>query len=198
MKVIGITGGVGSGKTELLAYIRRHYSCEIYLADEVAHEVKQKGTECYHKLIELLGMDILAADGEIDRRVMAEKIFASESLLKQVNQLIHPAVRKYLTEKIEAARRDGKVALFFVEAALLIEAGYKSVVDEMWYIYASDQVRRSRLQSARGYSETKIRQIMENQMTEEQFRRECDFVIDNSGTLEESYRQINQKLEEFS
>lgn len=198
MKVIGITGGVGSGKTELLAYIRRHYSCEIYLADEVAHEVKQKGTECYHKLIELLGRDILAADGEIDRRVMAEKIFASESLLKQVNQLIHPAVRKYLTEKIEAARRDGKVALFFVEAALLIEAGYKSVVDEMWYIYASDQVRRSRLQSARGYSETKIRQIMENQMTEEQFRRECDFVIDNSGTLEESYRQINQKLEEFS
>lgn len=198
MKVIGITGGVGSGKTELLAYIRRHYSCEIYLADEVAHEVKKKGTECYHKLIELLGRDILAADGEIDRRVMAEKIFASESLLKQVNQLIHPAVRKYLTEKIEAARRDGKVALFFVEAALLIEAGYKSVVDEMWYIYASDQVRRSRLQSARGYSETKIRQIMENQMTEEQFRRECDFVIDNSGTLEESYRQINQKLEEFS
>lgn len=198
MKVIGITGGVGSGKTELLAYICRHYSCEIYLADEVAHEVKKKGTECYHKLIELLGRDILAADGEIDRRVMAEKIFASESLLKQVNHLIHPAVRKYLTEKIEAARRDGKVALFFVEAALLIEAGYKSVVDEMWYIYASDQVRRSRLQSARGYSETKIRQIMENQMTEEQFRRECDFVIDNSGTLEESYRQINQKLEEFS
>lgn len=198
MKVIGITGGVGSGKTELLAYIRRHYSCEIYLADEVAHEVKKKGTECYHKLIELLGKDILAADGEIDRRVMAERIFASESLLKQVNQLIHPAVRKYLTEKIEAARQNGKVALFFVEAALLIETGYKSVVDEMWYVYAADRVRRSRLQVARGYSETKIRQIMENQMTEEQFRRECDFVIDNSGTLEESYRQINQKLEEFS
>lgn len=198
MKVIGITGGVGSGKTQLLSYIREHYSCEIYLADEVAHEVKKQGTGCYKKLVELMGKEILTKDGEIDRKAMAEQIFSSDELLEKVNQLIHPAVREYLMEKMAAAKKSDRVQFFFVEAALLIEAGYKSVVDEMWYIYASDEVRKERLKISRGYSETKIRRIMDSQMTEKQFRKECDFVIDNSGTLEESYRQIDQKLEEFS
>ena len=126
---IGITGGVGAGKSAILAYIKKHYRCEIYLADEVAHEVKEPGTVCYKRLVDLLGAGILAKDGQIDRAAMAAKIFADASLLEQVNGIIHPAVREYLLERLEAAERNSDVELFFVEAALLIEAGYKELVD---------------------------------------------------------------------
>lgn len=198
MKFIGITGGVGAGKSEILKYIKRHYKCEIYLADEAAHEVKKAGTECFDRLVTLLGCDIVGEDGEINKAVMADKIFGDEELLRQVNEIVHPAVKDYLMAKYEAALENPKLELFFVEAALLIEAGYKELVDEMWYIYADRNVRRRRLMYSRGYSEEKIQNIMDNQLTEEEFRNACDFVIDNSGLLADSYRQIDEKLEAFT
>lgn len=198
MRFIGITGGIGAGKSKILGYIEKHYQCEIYLADEVAHLLKQPGTECYKALLALLGQDVAGADGQIDRQVMADRIFAAPGLLEQVNEIIHPAVKLFLMERLEAARNAGKVELFFVEAALLIEAGYGAMVDEMWYIYAEEAVRRERLRKLRGYSEEKITHIMSHQLTEERFRENCDFVIDNSGSFRESCRQIDRKLEAFT
>lgn len=198
MYFIGITGGIGAGKSELLTYIRKHYFCEIYLADEVAHLVKQKGTDCYAQLVELLGKDILGADGEIDKAAMAHAIFRRIDLLQKVNAIIHPAVQDYLMEKLRKARENPSVELFFVEAALLIEAGYKGLVDELWYVYAREDIRRRRLSESRGYSEEKISDIMRSQLSEDEFRRYCDFVIDNSGELADSFRQIDRKLEAFS
>lgn len=198
MLFIGITGGVGAGKSKLLGYIRRHYKCEIYLADEVAHKVKEKGTACYRQLVSLLGAEILAADGEINRAAMAEKIFGDPALLEQVNAIVHPAVREYLLERLAEAGQNPDIELFFVEAALLIEAGYGSLVDEMWYIYADEDIRRERLSRSRGYSTEKIEEIMASQLSEEAFRDNCDFVIDNSGAFAESCLQIDQKLEAFT
>ena len=179
MRFIGITGGVGAGKTEILKYIGQHYKCEIYLADDIGHKVKEPGTEGYQALVELLGRDILRA-------------------LEKVNQIIHPAVKKYLADRLAEARAKGDVELFFVEAALLIENGFGEVVDEMWYIYAREEVRRKRLSVSRGYTPEKIDRIMSSQLSENEFRKHCDFVIDNSDSLENSYRQIRQKLEAYT
>ncbi len=198
MLFIGITGGVGAGKSEILKYIAAHYPCEIYLADEVAHLVKMPGTKCFEELVALLGEDVLAPDGQIDKKVMADKIFGDEAILEQVNEIVHPAVREYLLEKQKAAEESGEVELFFVEAALLIEAGYGPLVDEMWYIYADEEIRARRLREARGYSEEKIADIMRNQLSEEAFSEASDFVIDNSGDLADSYRQIDKKLEAYT
>ncbi len=198
MLFIGITGGIGAGKSEILNYIKKHYKCEIYLADEVAHLVKMPGTECFCKLVSLLGKDILQADGQIDKVAMANKIFADAELLAQVNDIVHPAVKEYLLKQLEAARLKEEVELFFVEAALLIEAGYGHLVDEMWYIYANEDVRRKRLKAARGYSEEKIANIMQSQLSEEAFREASDFVIDNSDLLIKSYHQIDKKLEAYT
>ena len=150
MKFIGVTGGVGAGKSRILEYIREHYPCEIYLADEVAHLVKQPGTACFDALVGLLGEEVLNRDGQIHKGRMADKIFADPELLGQVNGMIHPAVKDFLLERLETAREKGDVGLFFVEAALLIECGYRDLVDEMWYIYADEEVRRDRLKK-RGY-----------------------------------------------
>lgn len=198
MKFIGITGGVGAGKTEILNYIRRHYKCEIYLADRVAEQLQEPGTDCFNALVELLGEVIKTPEGRLDRKQMAEKIFADPELLEQVNGIVHPAVKVFLLERLEAARAFGETELFFVEAALLIEAGYRALVDELWYIYADETVRRQRLEQERGYSPEKTAQIMARQLQEEKFRENCDFVIDNSGSLTESYKQIDRKLEAFT
>ncbi|MCM1189398.1 MAG: dephospho-CoA kinase [bacterium] len=195
---IGITGGIGAGKSEILRYIGKHYKCEIYLADEVAHQVKEPGTECHLALLKLLGEDVLAGDGQIDRQRMAEKIFSSQALLERVNGILHPAVREYLLKRYESAKKREETELFFVEAALLIECGYSGLVDEMWYIYADEETRRRRLLQSRGYSGERIDGIMSKQLSERQFREHCDFVIDNSGLLEDSYRQIDRKLEAFT
>ena len=197
MKLIGITGGVGAGKTSVLHYIKEHFSCRIELADVVAHKVKEPGEVCYYQLIELLGKEILCEDGTIDKSKMAAKIFKNQELLESVNACIHPAVKEYLLREIERERAKGEIDFFFIEAALLLECGYKEIVDEMWYIYASKEVRGRRLQKERGYSQEKIRQIMEKQLKEGEFRSGCDFVIDNSGDLKDAYRQIEERLKEY-
>ena len=194
MRFIGITGGVGAGKSEILRYIKQHYKCEIYLADEVAHLVKRPGTKAYEALLLLLGSGVAGSDGQIDKAAMAARIFADPALLEQVNGIIHPAVKEFLLERLKEAKAAGKTELFFVEAALLIEGGYLALVDEMWYIYADEAVRRERLRASRGYSEEKITQIMSSQLTEEHFRDSCGFVIDNSGDFGETCRQIDERL----
>lgn len=200
MKIIGVTGGVGSGKTELLHYIEKNYRCRILLADEASHEVMQKGGRIYEPLVALLGSSVLDSSGEINRKEMAARIFSHEELLGRVNALIHPAVREFILEAVAEEREkatagaDDAVDYFFLEAALLIECGYRSVVDEMWYIYCDLAVRRERLKKSRGYSDEKIDSILSSQLTEAQFRSGSDVVIDNSGNLEDAYRQIREAL----
>ncbi|HBA68725.1 MAG TPA: dephospho-CoA kinase [Lachnospiraceae bacterium] len=197
MRTIGITGGVGSGKTAVLAYIKEHYNCQVLLADELAHKVREPGGSCYEVLTELLGKEVLAPDGKFDRRKMAEKIFGQTELLKQVNGIIHPMVRKEILLEIDRQKKEEKIDFLFVEAALLIEGGYEKVLDELWYIYADEAKRRQRLKESRGYSDEKVSGIVNQQLSEEEFRLHCSIVIDNSGSLEDTYRQIDRKLEEY-
>ena len=104
VRIIGVTGGIGAGKSEILSYIKKHYNCRIYLADEVAHKVKEVGQEAYEPLVELLGRDVLDADGSINRERMAQKIFADNQVLFQVNEIVHPAVRRFVEQAIADAK----------------------------------------------------------------------------------------------
>lgn len=196
MKVIGITGGVGAGKSQILSYLQERTHCRVIMADQVAHELEEPGGRCYQPIVSLLGTAVLAGDGRIDRAKMASCIFADEKLLEQINQIVHPAVREYINEAITVERACGQIDYLFIEAALLIENGYGNIVDEMWYIHADEKTRRERLKKSRGYSDGKIDSIMRGQLSEEEFCGHCSVVIDNSGTLESVYRQIEKKLGE--
>ncbi len=194
MKIIGVTGGVGAGKSRVLGYIQEKYNCRIIYADQVANDLKLKGGSCYEPLIELLGTDVVGDDGEIDKNKMASKIFSNEKLLKNVNEVLHPATKNYIIEVINNERSSGVLDFLFIEAALLIECGYDKIVDELWYIYADKEVRRQRLKESRGYSDEKIDNIFKNQLSEDKFRSHCKVVIDNSGTLEDTCKQIDRAL----
>lgn len=199
MKTIGITGGVGCGKSSLLEYIKNNYNCEIVMADDVGNKVKEPGERCYRQLIDLLGEDIIdvnSREGFIDKKAMAAAIFADEKLLKRVNDIIHPAVTEYILQQRDLRKKEGKLDYFFIEAALLIECGYRKYVDEMWFIYTKKELRTERLKKQRGYSDEKIESIMASQLTDEEFEAGCDFTIDNSFSLEESFRQIDELLKQ--
>ena len=195
MKVIGITGGIGAGKTAVLSYMEKNYNCRILLADEAAHQVKEPGEACYFRLVELLGKEILDEEGRIHRQRMAEKIFASPALLAQVNGVIHPAVKEMILSVIRREREARVHDFLVIEAALLIEEGYLDVVDVMWYVHAGEETRRKRLKKSRGYSDEKIDSIMTKQLSEEQFRRSCQVVNDNDISFEDTCRQVDQALE---
>ena len=200
MKVIGVTGGVGSGKSEILRYMENQYGARIMMADDAARVLERPGRVCYEPLLALLAQHggaekLTLDDGEINRKEMAFRIFTDPELLSEVNAIVHPAVWDYIKEDIEYCRREGKTSLYVVEAALLIECGYGQMVDEMWYIHTDMEVRRQRLKDSRGYSDQKIDDIMASQLSEEEFRRGSDVVIDNSGSLEETKKQIDKALQ---
>lgn len=197
MRVIGITGGVGSGKTKLLQYIKEHYNCRILLSDDAAKQLQEPGEKCYAQIVELLGQDILQEDGHICKTKMAERIFADRSLLTAVNEIIHPAVKEYILQEIKKEQEDGKIDFFFLESALLIECGYESIVEEMWYIYAKEDVRRKRLKAGRSYSDEKIDSILRSQLPEEVYREHCRVLIDNSREEAYAYEQIDRKMGDY-
>ena len=194
MKIIGITGGIGAGKSAVLSYLEKEYHCRVEQADLVAHKVKEPGQPCYEKLVQLLGASVLNGDGTIDKGRMAERIYKDPGLLSQVNAIIHPAVKAFFLEEIRKEREKQELDYFFLEAALLIEDGYEKIVDELWYIYADASVRKKRLMESRGYTEEKTEQIFKSQLCDADFRKHCDFVIDNSTSLSDTYEQIDRRL----
>lgn len=196
MRVIGITGGVGSGKSEVMTYIGKNYDASVVRADEVAHLLMQPGQSCYRPLMELLGPGFTDECGNLDRKKMAVVIFGDEKMRRKVNAIVHPGVKKYIVEAVERERREG-TAFFFIEAALLIEDKYDEICDELWYIYADEHVRRERLIKDRGYNEQKINEIMASQLSEEDFGRHCDFEIDNSGDLADTIIQIDRRMNTY-
>ena len=196
-RVIGITGGVGAGKSVVLNYLKEKYPCEILVADDIGNEVKMPGGRCYEAFIELVGEDIVLEDGTIDRAKAAKKIFADDALLDEVNALIHPAVKDEVRERTAKAKEEGKVGFVFIEAALLIEAGYLPELDELWYVCAGEKLRAKRLKEARGYTEERIEGIMEQQLTEEEFRKYAHRVIVNDGTIEELKEQIDKIMGDY-
>ena len=194
MMIIGITGGVGAGKSSVLQYMQENYRCRMILADDVGNQVKLPGEICYNQLVELLGSDILDENGFIDKNRMAEVIFSNKNILEKVNAIIHPAVKDYILTGIEKEKELQNYDFFFVEAALLIECGYGAHVDELWYIYASEDVRRERLKLNRGYSDEKVSRIMNGQLKEEEFRARCQVVIDNGSDFSNTKKQIDKIL----
>lgn len=159
--IIGITGGVGSGKSTVIEYLRSKYNAFVIKADDIGNDVKLKGHECYDDLVSLLGENILNTDGEINKSLMAQMIFDDEDLLLKVNNIIHPAVRKIIDKFI--LDNEYKTDLIVIEAALLVEANYFSILNALWVVETNKAIRIDRLMNTRGYSKDKCLSIINNQ-----------------------------------
>lgn len=191
MKVISVTGGVGSGKSEVLRVLREQFGAEIIIADQIAHRLMNPGERAYQCVVAAFGASFLHPDGSIDRAKMADLMFQDKKMLGTVNSIVHPIVWEEIWTQI--AHSDKKLAV--VEAALFDDEN-NTRFDEIWYVYADKDRRISRLMEHRGYSREKCLGIIANQASEEEYRRLADRVIDNNGTVESVRKQIEMILKE--
>lgn len=189
MKVIGITGGVGAGKSRILKLLNEQYGAEVILADEVAHELMEPGQKGYQWVTGTFGSALLREDQTINREALADLLFKNPDSRKAMDHAIHPMVWDEIKRRI----CDSKSSLIVVETAI---PGKKlsDICHELWYVYTSRENRIKRLEKDRGYSAEKSEHIINAQLPEEAFRKLCDHVIDNNGSFEETLKQLDDLL----
>ena len=187
MFVIGLTGGIGTGKSTVSGLLKE-LGAEVIEADKVAHEAYEPGTPGWQEVVEAFGEGILDADGRIDRKALGGIVFGDEEARKRLNAITHPIVRRLLEERIIGLERIGtRVAV--VEVPLLIEAikqqsQWTKMLDEIWVVTAPAEQVIARVQARSGLDETAIRARIESQATEQERIEYADAIIDNSGSLE--------------
>ncbi len=193
MKIIGITGGVGAGKSTVLDHLEKQYNACVLQADKIGHLVMEPGGICYGQVIALFGKQIIKNDKTIDRKMVSDVVFAHEEMRQKLDDIIHPAVKSYILDKIEEQKKAG-CTLMIVEAALLLEDHYDAFCDKVWYIHTDQEIRIERLRSSRGYTREKAENIIARQATEGFFREHADYIIQNNGDLDETWRQIEEGI----
>ena len=152
----------------------------------------------FERIKEAAGEDILKSDGSLDKKRFAARLFEDNDLRERVNSIVHPAMESIILDNMALERSEGKRDFFFVEAALLVECGYDRILDELWYVYASEETRRKRLKDTRGYSDEKIRGIFDSQISEKEYREHCARVIDNDGSMQTMHASVDKILKEVS
>lgn len=195
MLVLGITGGVGSGKSRILNALSKQYGAYIVETDTLAHRLMEPGQVAYNEIVATFGKEILI-DKEpfsIDRPKFAEIVFKDKNKLEQLNNIVHPAVKKWILQDIDDKKKEG-IKIYVIEAALLIQDGYKSICDEIWYIYVPEEERTKRLMAQRGYSKERCEAMYKSQDPEEYYKKYADFTINNEFDFEYSTKQLNDRL----
>ena len=196
MITIGITGGVGAGKSTVLDFLEEKYQAYVMKADEIGHLVMEPGRPCYEPVIGLFGKQVIKNDKTIDRRQVSDVVFSHPDLLEKLNQIIHPAVRQYITEQLELKKQQGQ-KICVVEAALFFEDHYQEFCDTIWYIHTDEEIRIRRLMENRGYTRDKSVSIIASQAPESFFRENADYVVVNNGDFAQTRQQIEEGIKKY-
>ncbi|MFU0826572.1 MAG: Dephospho-CoA kinase [Lachnoclostridium sp.] len=197
MRVIGITGGIGSGKSMVAEIMRDDFHAYLISTDDIAHKFMEKGEISYNLIVQYFGKDILNSSGEIDRAKLGRIAHSSKEKLLTLNSFTHPYVMDYVKKLIEEKRKE-KQDIVCVETALPIEAGLTGFCDAIWYVYAPENIRRERLKTTRNYDNDKIDRIFKNQIRDEDYRKLCTHVLVNDGSREKVIGQIEVLLEKWA
>lgn len=189
--IIGLIGGVGSGKSAVTDILSGEYGYRLLLTDDIAKECEKPGGTGYNALVEEFGEDILSSGpgSPIEKVVFAAMLYSDEAVQRRVNEIIHPIV----WDIVENTINEAKQAAIAVETALPCER-FVRMCDEIWFIYADEAVRMERLVASRGYSEEKCRSMIRSQCSDEEFSAYADYMIDNSGSLEETAERVKELL----
>jgi dephospho-CoA kinase len=190
MRVIGLTGGIGSGKSTV-SDILAELGAVVIDADKLVHEAYQPGTETWQAVVDAFGRDVIAQDSSIDRQKLGEVAFGDPEKLELLNSIVHPRMYNEAASRIEDYRRQG-IEVLVLAVPLLIEADWMSLADELWVTVASEQVVIKRVQERTGLTEEQTRARIRSQLSNEERCRRADFVINNDGTLDELRARVNE------
>ncbi|HEL0657662.1 TPA: dephospho-CoA kinase [Streptococcus equi subsp. zooepidemicus] len=193
-KIIGITGGIASGKSTAVALIRQA-GYQVIAADQVVHELQAKGGRLYQVLLKTFGQDILLPSGELDRPKLAELLFAHADSMAKSSQQQNAIIREALAKKKEQLAQTEDI--FFMDLPLLVELGYQDWFDAIWLLYVDDKTQLKRLMERNQLTELAAKQRIASQLPMSQKKAYADVVIDNNGDLQALETQISKALQDL-
>jgi len=188
--VIGLTGGIASGKSTVTSFFRER-GIPVIDADILGHRTYDPGTETYQQVVETFGQDVVAADGTIDRKVLGSKVFGRPEELKKLTDIVWPGIRRLASEQLAEFEAAGN-ELVVLEAAVLLEAGWEDLVDEIWVVVVDPEIAVQRLAARNGLDPDAARARIASQLTNEERIARGDVIIENNGTLDELNARIQQ------
>jgi len=194
-KVIGLTGGIGSGKSTVSQCLAE-LGAVIIDADKVGHEAFKPDTPAWHDVVATFGREVLTPSGEVDRKKLGEIVFSNPEALSRLNQIMHPRMYDMMQAQIEEYRRQG-VDVVALEAAILIEANWTPLVDEVWVTVASEATVLERVKKQRGLAEEQTLARIRSQLSTEERVKHADVIINNDGDLDEVKAKVKELWEKL-
>jgi dephospho-CoA kinase len=191
--VIGLTGGIASGKSTVSAILVEN-GAALLDADLLGHRTYQPGGPAYAVVVERFGRDILSDDRTIDRRALGAKVFGDADALKRLTDVVWPAIKSLATDELRTLERAG-VEVVVLEAAVLIEAEWQDLADEVWVVTVPRRVAKQRLMERNGLSAVAADQRIDSQLTDAERRKYADRLIDNSGSVDDARAQVEKEWE---
>jgi len=174
--------------------IKDNYGAYILNTDKIAKEQMEVGKASYELVVALFGKEILSEDKTINRGKLAEIVFHDKEKLLKLNEVTHPLVLEAVQEKIISLKKQDAIPYLVIETALMIESGYDTICDEVWYVYAPKEDRRKRLMEERNYTDEKVNSIFASQSTSKDFRNKYEKVIENTGDIDNLRQQVDMLI----
>jgi len=194
MRIIGITGPIGSGKSTVTGILREH-GAGVIDADKVAREVVRKGEKALDELVVYFGSDILDENGELLRSKLADKVFGNKEKVKKLNEITHKHVIERILGYVEQARLNARQGdILVIDVPIPVEHGFLDIVDEVWVVHADMETRISRVMKRSNLSRQEVMDRINSQMSDEEYLKLADRVIHNDGSMEELRREVLKML----
>jgi dephospho-CoA kinase len=190
MLVIGLTGNLGTGKTEVAGMLAE-LGAVVINADELGHELLQPRTQTYTEIVNTFGKSVVGRNGEINRKKLGQMVFADAEALNKLNRIMHPRIYNIVSHKIDEYRQSG-AGVVVLEAALLIEAGWRPLLGQVWVTIAPEAIVAERLRRARGLSEEQFLTRLRTQMPQKEKAKLADVVIDTNCTINELKARVTE------
>ena len=194
VRIIGITGGIASGKSTVTEFLRQ-LGYQVIDADQVVHELQEPGELLYQALLSTFGSSILQEDGRLDRPKLGAMIFGNPELLEQSSQIQNQIIREELADRRDLLAETEDI--FFMDLPLLFELGYESWFDQVWLVDVTEEIQLTRLMTRNALSQEEAEKRIAAQLSLREKRKRADVLIDNNGTVEETRQQIRDTLQKL-
>jgi dephospho-CoA kinase len=195
--VIGLTGGIGTGKSTVTQRLEE-LGATVIDADKIGHQIYQPDLPAWREIVDTFGPGVLNADRTINRQALGKLVFADPEALRTLNRIVHPKMFERMVELIAALRAHGSMKAIVVEAAVLIEANWMALVDQVWVVVASEAVVVERLARQRQLSPEQVRTRIAAQLTNDERLKHADAVIYNDGSLEEVRHAVQRAWDQLA
>ena len=189
MKVIGLTGGIASGKSAITQWLAKQ-GAYVIDADKLGHRAYESGSRAFDEVVETFGNDIVGDDGEVDRRALGSKVFGNDAALKKLTDIAWPAIKRLAIQEISNVQNQGKHDMLVLEAAVLVEAEWMDIVDEVWVVTVDRKVAIQRAMDRDGFSQEDVEKRIDAQTSDLKRTKHATEVFDNSGSWDELWNHV--------